>query len=111
LPAMRRASRGGSTDGAAAHGKGASVQKAAYVAARHGVVGLTRVVALETARAGVSCNAICPGGVLAGLVQQQIDARAQRDGISEEKARIDLLSEKQPSLEVVATEPRGAMAG
>src|SRR5690606_26228776 len=91
-------------------GKVASVQKAAYVAAKHGVVGLTRVVALETARTGVTCNAICPGWVLTGLVQQQIDARAQRDGISEEQARIDLLSEKQPSLEFVTTEQIGAMA-
>ena len=110
LPAMKRANWGRIINIASAHGKVASVQKAAYVAAKHGVVGLTKVIALETARTGVTCNAICPGWVLTGLVQKQIDARAERDGISEEQARIELLAEKQPSLEFVTTEQIGAMA-
>ncbi len=110
LPAMKRANWGRIINIASAHGKVASVQKSAYVAAKHAVVGLSKVIALETARTGVTCNAICPGWVLTGLVQQQIDARAQREGISEEQARIDLLSEKQPSIEFVTTEQIGAMA-
>ncbi len=110
LPAMKRANWGRIINIASAHGKVASVQKAAYVAAKHGVVGLTKVIALETARTGVTCNAICPGWVLTGLEQKQIDARAERDGISEEQARIELLAEKQPSLEFVTTEQIGAMA-
>jgi 3-hydroxybutyrate dehydrogenase len=71
-------------------------QKAAYVAAKHGLVGLTKVVALETANDGITCNAICPGWVLTQLVQQQIEARAAAAGqpvAAEEKL---LLSEKQP---------------
>jgi len=110
LPAMKRANWGRIINIASAHGKVASVQKSAYVAAKHAVVGLSKVIALETARTGVTCNAICPGWVLTGLVQQQIDARAQRDGISGEQARVELLSEKQPSIEFVTTEQIGAMA-
>ncbi len=110
LPAMKQANWGRIINIASAHGKVASVQKSAYVAAKHAVVGLSKVIALETARTGVTCNAICPGWVLTGLVQQQIDARAQREGISGEQARIDLLSEKQPSIEFVTTEQIGAMA-
>jgi 3-hydroxybutyrate dehydrogenase len=110
LPAMKRANWGRIVNIASAHGKVASVQKSAYVAAKHAVVGLTKVIALETARTGVTCNAICPGWVLTGLVQKQIDARAEREGISEEQARVDLLSEKQPSIEFVTTEQIGAMA-
>ena len=65
---------------ASAHGLVASAQKSAYVAAKHGIVGLTKVVALETATTGVTCNAICPGWVLTPLVQKQIDARAHAKG-------------------------------
>jgi 3-hydroxybutyrate dehydrogenase len=88
----------------------ASVQKVAYVAAKHGLVGLTKVVALETAKTGVTCNAICPGWVLTPLVQQQIEARAKAQNIPIDKAKIDLLSEKQPSLEFVTPEQLGAFA-
>src|SRR5690606_19052676 len=110
LPAMKRANSGRIINIASAHGKVASVQKSAYVAARHAVVGRPKGIALETARTGITCNAIRPGWVLTGLVQKQIDARAQREGISEAQARIDLLSEKQPSIEFVTTEQIGAMA-
>ena len=66
---------------ASVHGLVASAQKSAYVAAKHGIVGLTKAIALETATTGVTCNAICPGWVLTPLVQKQIDDRAAREGI------------------------------
>jgi len=94
---------------ASAHGLVASTQKAAYVAAKHGVLGLTKVVALETATSGITCNAICPGWVLTPLVQKQIDDRAAREGIPVERARLELLSEKQPSLEFATPEQIGAL--
>lgn len=94
---------------ASAHGLVASVNKAAYVAAKHGIVGLTKVVALETAKTGVTCNAVCPGWVLTPLVQAQVDARAEREGISVDEAKIGLLSEKQPSQEFVTPEQLGGL--
>ena len=75
------------------HGLVASVEKAAYVAAKHGVVGLTKVIALETATTGVTCNAICPGWVLTPLVERQIGDKASRQKISIDQAKVDLLSE------------------
>jgi 3-hydroxybutyrate dehydrogenase len=95
---------------ASTHGLVASVQKAAYVAAKHGVVGLTKVVALETATTAVTCNAICPGWVLTPLVQKQIDARAANGGIPVEQAKLELLAEKQPSHEFVTPEQLGNFA-
>ncbi len=82
---------------ASVHGLVASVDKVAYVAAKHGLVGMTRVVALETAGSGVTCNAICPGWVHTPLVMAQIEARAQTADIAVEQATRDLLLEKQPS--------------
>src|SRR5258707_8195393 len=72
---------------ASAHGLVASGEKAAYVAAKHGLVGLTKVTAIETANQGVTCNAICPGWVLTPLVQQQIETPANAQGIPVEKTR------------------------
>ena len=95
---------------ASAHCLVGSPEKSAYVAAKHGIVGFTKAVALETATTGVTCNAICPGWVLTPLVQQQIDARAEREGISVEKARHDLLAEKEPSLQFTTPEELGALA-
>ena len=95
---------------ASVHGRVASVNKAAYVAAKHGLVGLTKVVALEAAGRGVTCNAICPGWVLTPLIRRQIEIRAGEKGISEEAAEIDLLSEKQPSKQFVTTEQIGGLA-
>src|SRR4051794_25957393 len=83
LPQMRSRNWGRIINIASTHGLVASPQKAAYVAAKHGVVGLTKVVALETATTGITCNAICPGWVLTGLVQKQVDARAAQNGISQ----------------------------
>jgi 3-hydroxybutyrate dehydrogenase len=110
LPQMLARNWGRIINIASAHGLVASVDKVAYVAAKHGLVGLTKVVALETARTGVTCNAICPGWVLTPLVQTQIDARARSESIPVEQAKMDLLGEKQPSLEFVTPEQLGGMA-
>ena len=95
---------------ASVHGLVASKDKSAYVAAKHGLVGLTKVVALETATTGITCNAICPGWVLTALVQKQIDARAERDGIDAARAKHDLVAEKQPSQDFVTPEQIAAFA-
>ncbi len=110
IPAMREANWGRVINIASAHGLVASAQKSAYVAAKHGIVGLTKAVALETATTGVTCNAICPGWVLTPLVQKQIDDRAAREGISVAQAQIDLLSEKQPSLQFTTVDQLGGLA-
>jgi len=108
LPGMRERNWGRIINIASTHGLVASVQKAAYVAAKHGVLGFTKVVALETATTGITCNAICPGWVLTPLVQQQIDDLAARDRLSPSQARETLLAEKQPSLEFATPEQIGA---
>jgi 3-hydroxybutyrate dehydrogenase len=95
---------------ASAHGLVASADKAAYVSAKHGLVGLTKVTAIESANQGITCNAICPGWVLTPLVQQQIEARARDQGIAVEQARDDLVREKQPMLEYTTPEKIGALA-
>ena len=95
---------------ASAHGLVASGEKAAYVAAKHGLVGLTKVTAIETANQGITCNAICPGWVLTPLVQQQIEERAKAQGVLVEKAREDLVREKQPMLEYTTPEQIAAFA-
>ena len=107
LPGMRERGWGRILNVASVHGLVASVQKAAYVAAKHGVVGLTKVVALETAGSGITCNAICPGWVLTPLVQAQIEARAEREGLSVEEAGRRLLMEKQPGGRFVTPEELG----
>jgi 3-hydroxybutyrate dehydrogenase len=88
----------------------ASGQKVAYVAAKHGLIGLTKVVAIEAANDGVTCNAICPGWVLTPLVQKQIDDRAKASGKSVREAEIALLSEKQPMHQFTKPENIGALA-
>jgi 3-hydroxybutyrate dehydrogenase len=110
LPGMKQRNWGRIINIASVHGLVASMQKAAYVAAKHGIIGLTKVVALETARTGVTCNAICPGWVLTPLVQKQVDARAEREGISNDAAKLALVSEKQPSGQFVAPEQLAALA-
>jgi 3-hydroxybutyrate dehydrogenase len=104
LPGMRQAGWGRIINIASAHGLVASADKSAYVAAKHGIVGLTKTVALETAGSGVTCVAICPGWVLTPLVQKQIDAKAAASGLSPEAAKAALLSEKQPSKEFATPE-------
>ena len=110
LPQMLERNWGRLINIASAHGLVASVDKVAYVASKHGLVGLTKVVALETAKTGVTCNAICPGWVLTPLVQKQIDTRAKEQGIEVAKAKLDLVSEKQPSQEFVTPEQLGGLA-
>ncbi len=95
---------------ASTHGLVASANKSAYVASKHGLVGLTKVVALETATTGVTCNAICPGWVLTPLVQKQVDAKAATQGISVEEAKRQLVGEKQPSQQFSTPEQLGALA-
>jgi 3-hydroxybutyrate dehydrogenase len=110
LPHMRRRGWGRIINLASAHGLVASATKSAYVAAKHGLLGLTKVVALETARSSITCNAICPGWVLTPLVQKQIEAAAERDGVSNDEAKTTLLAQKQPSLEFATPEQIGATA-
>jgi len=110
LPGMKARGWGRVINIASVHGLVASVNKAAYVAAKHGVIGLTKVVALETAETGITCNAICPGWVLTPLVQKQIDALAASKGVSVEEAGRELLSEKQPSKSFVTPEQLGELA-
>ena len=109
LPGMKTRNWGRIVNIASTHGLIASVEKSAYVAAKHGVLGLTKTVALEMARTGITCNAICPGWVLTPLVQKQIDARAEREGITVEQAKSNLLAEKQPSGEFATPEQIGAL--
>ncbi|MFM2346793.1 MAG: hypothetical protein RL654_1546 [Pseudomonadota bacterium] len=110
LPSMKAKNWGRIINIASVHGLVASTQKAAYVAAKHGVIGLTKVTALENATTGVTCNAICPGWVLTPLVQKQVDARAARDGVDNDEAVRRLLGEKQPSLQFTTPEQLGELA-
>src|SRR5438874_8276705 len=110
IPSMRAKNWGRIINIASAHGLVASAQKSAYVAAKHGIVGFTKAIALETATTGITVNAICPGWVLTPLVQKQIDDRAAHEGITVEKAKHDLLGEKQPSLQFVTPEQLGELA-
>lgn len=109
LPGMQKRGFGRIINIASAHGLVASQQKSAYVAAKHGVVGLTKVVGLENAAQNITCNAICPGWVLTPLVQKQIDDRAAKEGIDPKKAETDLLSEKQPNLRFATPDEIGQM--
>jgi len=97
LPGMRARNWGRIVNIASAHGLVASPFKAAYVAAKHGVIGLTRTVALEVARTPVTCNAICPGFVRTPLAEAQVRPLAEQHGVSEERALTDFLLERQPS--------------
>jgi 3-hydroxybutyrate dehydrogenase len=110
LDEMERSGWGRIINVASTHGLVASTHKSAYVAAKYGVLGLTKVVALETATTGVTCNAICPGWVLTPLVQKQIDDIARSEQLTGTEARAKLLGEKQPSLEFATPDQIGALA-
>jgi len=110
LPDMKQRKWGRIINIASAHGLVASGSKAAYVAAKHGLIGLTKVIAIEAANDGITCNAICPGWVLTPLVQQQVEARAKTANISVEVAKQDLLREKQPMLQFTTPEKIGELA-
>jgi 3-hydroxybutyrate dehydrogenase len=109
LPAMRQNKFGRIINIASAHGLVASPFKAAYVAAKHGIVGLTKVAALETAEEGITCNAICPGYVYTPLVEAQIDGQAKAHGISREAVIHDVLLAQQPNKRFATVEELGAL--
>jgi 3-hydroxybutyrate dehydrogenase len=94
---------------ASAHGLIASPFKSAYVAAKHGVVGLTKTVALEGAEHGITCNAICPGYVWTPLVENQIDDTAKARGISRDEVIRDVLLAAQPNKRFATVEEMGAL--
>ena len=110
VPGMKRRGWGRIINISSAHGLVASGEKAGYVAAKHGLLGLTKVVAIETANAGITCNAICPGWVLTPLVQKQVEAKAKEGHVPVEKAKEDLVREKQPMLRFTAPEQIGSLA-
>jgi 3-hydroxybutyrate dehydrogenase len=109
LPSMRRNGFGRIINIASAHGLVASPYKAAYVAAKHGLVGLTKVVALETAEQGITCNAICPGYVYTSLVEAQIGGQAKAHGISRDQIIRDVLLAQQPNKRFATVEELGAL--
>jgi len=102
VPQMKAQHWGRIVNIASTHGLVASTHKAAYVAAKHGLVGLTKVVGLETAGSGVTCNGVCPGWVRTPLVKKQISDIAAQRSISQKEAVKELLAEKQPSLDFVS---------
>jgi 3-hydroxybutyrate dehydrogenase len=109
LPAMRNRGWGRIVNIASAHGLVASEDKVGYVAAKHGLVGLTKVTALEAASSGITCNAICPGWVLTPLVERQIAARSGDFKLAIEQAKTDMLKEKQKLLAFTTPEQIGGM--
>jgi len=109
LPAMRERGYGRIINIASAHGLVASPFKAAYVAAKHGIVGLTKATALEAAEQGITCNAICPGYVYTPLVEAQIDGQAKAHGISRDQVIRDVLLAQQPNKRFATVEEIGAL--
>ncbi len=110
LAGMRARGWGRVINVASAHGLVASAEKAAYVAAKHGAVGLTKVIALETGGSGITCNAICPGWVLTPLVEKQVQARADAAGTSFAAAKAAVLAEKTPSKDFATPAQIGGLA-
>src|SRR5680860_1658281 len=109
LPMMRKAGWGRVINIASAHGLTASPYKSAYVAAKHGIVGLTKTIALEVAELGITCNAICPGYVQTPLVEGQIADTAKARGITREEVLRDVLLAAQPTKQFVQPEQVGAL--
>ena len=110
IPGMKRRGWGRVINLCSAHGLVASPFKSAYVAAKHGIVGLTKSVALEVAEHGITANAICPGYVLTPLVEKQLPDQAKVRGITEEQVKRDILLAAQPTKQFVTTEQIGALA-
>ena len=109
LPAMRRNGFGRIVNIASAHGLVGSPFKAAYVAAKHGLVGLTKVVALETAEEAITCNAVCPGYVYTPLVEAQIDGQAKAHNIPRDQVIRDVLLAQQPNKRFATVDELGAL--
>ena len=110
LPMMRKAGWGRVINIASAHGLTASPFKSAYVTAKHGVVGMTKVAALETAREPITANAICPGYVLTPLVEKQIPSTAKEYNMTEQEAIEQVILDRQPSKEFATVEQLGGLA-
>jgi len=110
LPGMKARGWGRIINMASAHGLVASAYKSAYVAAKHGLIGLTKTLALEVAEQGITVNAICPGYVLTPLVAKQIPDTARARGITEEEVKRDVLLAAQPTRKFVTTEEISALA-
>lgn len=110
LPMMREAGWGRIVNIASAHGLTASPYKSAYVTAKHGVIGLTKTIGLETAREAITCNAICPGYVSTPLVEAQIPDTMKEYGMSREEVIEKVLLERQPSKEFATVEQLGGLA-
>jgi 3-hydroxybutyrate dehydrogenase len=110
IPGMKARNWGRVINLCSAHGLVASPFKSAYVAAKHGIVGLTKSVALEVAQTGITVNAICPGYVLTPLVEKQIPEQAIARGISEDEVKRDVILGAQPNKRFVTTEQIGALA-
>jgi 3-hydroxybutyrate dehydrogenase len=110
LPGMRKAGWGRVVNIASAHGLVASPNKSAYVAAKHGVVGFTKTIALETAKDGITVNAICPGYVMTPLVQGQIKDQAKANNIPESEVVEKIILEPQPTKQFVEIEEVAALA-
>lgn len=110
LPMMRAAGWGRIVNIASAHGLTASPYKSAYVAAKHGVVGMTKTVALETAEEPITCNAICPGYVLTPLVEAQIPDTMEKYNMGREEVIKKVMLERQPSREFATVEQLGGTA-
>jgi 3-hydroxybutyrate dehydrogenase len=109
LPGMKKRRWGRIVNIASAHGLVASAQKVGYVAAKHGLVGVTKVTAIEGANDGITCNAICPGWVLTPLVERQLADRAKQTGRSMDETKEEFLREKQPMLAFSTPESIGAL--
>jgi 3-hydroxybutyrate dehydrogenase len=109
LPIMRKNKWGRIINIASTHGLIGSVNKSAYTASKHGLVGLTKVTALETAAEPITCNSLCPGFVFTELIQDQIVTVAKKKNIPIQEAGIEMLREKQPSLKFVKKEDVAAM--
>ena len=110
LPFMKKNKWGRIINIASVHGQVASINKSAYVASKHGMIGLTKTIALETAKLSITCNAICPGWVNTPLVSKQITQRAKKNNTSKIKEEFKLLKEKQPNLSFIKGKDIAALA-
>jgi 3-hydroxybutyrate dehydrogenase len=110
IPGMKARGWGRIINIASAHGLVGSAEKSAYVAAKHGIIGLTKVAGIELANDGITCNAICPGWVLTPLVQKQLDDRAAREGRGVAELTHDFLTDKQPMAAFSTPDQIGGLA-